>query len=116
MTTVTRGARQRPATGEYGCARPGRKHRSRCSDVALALSDIINNLVAALLGAAAMYVAVRLRQTVRQQALDRAVRLFFGLPGHSIIIHSAILDKSEGLPTYSYPATDTRAARTLAKL
>jgi hypothetical protein len=83
-----------------------------------ALTNIIYNLVAALLGAAATYLGVRVKQTVRQQALDRTVRLFFGLPGHVVIIHSAIADRSDGngVVSYSYPATDTRAARTLTTL
>lgn len=78
--------------------------------------DMITNLVAALLGGIATYLAVRLKNKARQRALDRAVRRFFGFPGKVVIVHSAILDTSEGVSSYSYPATDTRAARTLTRL
>jgi hypothetical protein len=69
--------------------------------VVSALSDITNNLVAAMLGAAAMYLAVRTKEKLRQQALDRQVRRFFGLPGPLVVVHSAILEVPKDLPTYS---------------
>jgi hypothetical protein len=80
------------------------------------LHEVANNLVAALVGAVVMYLSVQIRQKIHQHAFGRAVRLFFGTPGKIIIIHSAILDTSDGPPSYNYPATDARAARTLVAL
>jgi hypothetical protein len=81
-----------------------------------ALIDFVINLLAALVGALGTYVTVRLKRQVRQRALDRAVRLFFGFPGRVVIVHSAVRDETPEGHFYSYPATDTRAAQTLAKL
>lgn len=80
-----------------------------------ALMDIADNLAAAVIGALAMYLAVWAKQRVRQRAVDRAVRRFFGFPGPTIVVHSAIVKKADGIKLYSYPATDIRAARTLSR-
>ncbi len=87
-----------------------------------ALTNIAYNLVAALLGAVATYLVVRMKQKIRQHAMGREVRLFFGFSGPVVVIHSAIPDASDNdisatkVVTYSYPATDTRAARVLTTL
>jgi hypothetical protein len=78
------------------------------------LKDLLINLIAALIGAVAGYLFGLLRRKLRERALSKAVCKFFGLPGKVLIVHSAVFDKPE--KAWNYPATDTKAARRLARL
>jgi hypothetical protein len=83
--------------------------------VSWAFSAILINLVSMGIGAALGYGARYVREKSRERVLRGAVRDFFGTPpGHIMVIHSAIFDVED--EAYNYPATDTRAARALAKL
>lgn len=59
------------------------------------LSDIVTNLVAAQIGATAMYTFVRVKKKAQRRALHREARRFFGLPGKVVIIHSTVLRNTE---------------------
>ncbi len=92
-----------------------RDHDSqRCSYLNSAPRDIAIALIAALIGAAASQLWSYVQHKVREKSLNRSVRAFFGPPGKILVVHSAVFDAPE--QAYNYPATDTRAARALAKL
>ncbi len=78
------------------------------------LKDLVINLLAALIGAALGYAAGHIRRKLKERSLDKAVRRFFGLPGRVLIVHSAVFDAPQD--AWNYPATDTKAARRLARL
>lgn len=78
------------------------------------LKDLSINLLAGLIGVCVGFLFGYVKKKYREKSLNKAFCAFFGEGRRFLIIHSAIFDEDES--AWNYPATDTKAARRLARM